>query len=155
MAAYFVNISSLTAMLTYYVGRPGHHVHLKGWISGMTLVYFYNIYAIYMHVYYFGCYCVIDQFVAEEKKLMDFIPKLVKILKDDSQCVYVHCWGGHGRTGIIIAILLAILYKIDADKALELTEDFHAQRVECRSHSPQTAVQFEQVRDAVKKLSLL
>lgn len=92
--------------------------------------------------------------IADGEKLMEFIPKLADIVMDESQCVYVHCWGGHGRTGIIIATLLASLYKIDADTALELTEAFHSQRVVCRSHSPQTAAQFEQVRTTVEKLKL-
>lgn len=94
-------------------------------------------------------------FVADGEKLLEFIPSLADIVREESQCVYVHCWGGHGRTGIVIATLLSLLYKIDAETALELTEAFHSKRVVCKSHSPQTEAQFEQVRTTVEKLSPL
>ena len=66
--------------------------------------------------------------------------------------MYVHCWGGHGRTGTVVALLLAFLYNLGADRALHLTELFHSQRVNRRSRSPQTRAQFDQVRRLVKQL---
>ena len=91
-------------------------------------------------------------YIADEDKLLEFVPTLADTIRQKSQCAYVHCWGGHGRTGVIIAIILAVLYDIDAENALELTEAFHSKRVICKSQSPQTEAQFEQVRRAVKAL---
>ena len=91
-------------------------------------------------------------YIADYKALEEFIPKLMDLIRQDSRCVYIHCWGGHGRTGILIAILLAMLYEIDVEKALELTEAYHSKRIIQRSHSPQMPSQFEQVRNVVKTL---
>ena len=98
------------------------------------------------------CLFLADTYIAEYKALEEFIPKLMDLIRQGSQCVYIHCWGGHGRTGILIAILLAMLYKIDVEKALELTEAYHSKRIIRKSHSPQTPSQFEQVRNVVKTL---
>ena len=71
----------------------------------------------------------------------------------DSECVYVHCMGGHGRTGTIVALLLAQLYGVGAEHALELTALFHQQRVASKSRtSPKTRVQFSQVRRLTAQL---
>jgi len=32
--------------------------------------------------------------------------------------IYMHCWGGRGRAGVLGACLLGDLYGIDADEAL-------------------------------------
>ena len=77
--------------------------------------------------------------------MLEFIPKLARRVAADSECVYVHCWGGHGRTGTIIALLLAQLYGVDAERALHLTGLFHRQRVNRKSKSPQTRAQCDQV----------
>ena len=77
---------------------------------------------------------------------MEFIPRLAAKVATQSECVYVHCMGGHGRTGTIVALLLAQLYGVSAKRALELTALFHQQRVVRSSRrSPKTRVQFSQV----------
>ena len=88
----------------------------------------------------------IDTDVPEDHQLITFIPKLACTIQKPGQCVYVHCWGGHGRTGIVIATLLTLLYGITADHALHLTEAYHSKREEARSHSPQFSTQIEQVK---------
>lgn len=85
-------------------------------------------------------------YVPEDNQLVTFIPKLAHMVQEPGQCVYVHCWGGHGRTGIIIATLLTVLYGINADQALHLTEAYHSKREEARSHSPQNTIQINQVK---------
>ena len=94
----------------------------------------------------------IDSFVTWDENVLDFIPKLVDILRRESECVYVHCWRGHGRTGTIIALLLAYMYNLDSDRALHLTGAFHGQRVASRSCSPQTSAQIRQVERLVPRL---
>lgn len=98
---------------------------------------------------FFSC---TDGFITRDADLLNFIPKLAHIVKEESQCVYVHCWGGHGRTGTVIALLLAYLYNLGAERALHLTQLFHSQRVNRKSRSPQTGAQVCQVRRLVKQL---
>lgn len=88
--------------------------------------------------------------------------------------IYIHCTGGHGRTGTISAILLCLLYKITPEEALEYVQYSHDQRMaDYGNHnytilitdntlknkfalgqvpSPQTSEQREQVIRIIKKL---
>lgn len=64
--------------------------------------------------------------------------------------LYVHCWGGHGRTGTLVALLLSQLYSLTADEALRYTQAFHdARRFPQGVRSPQTAVQRAQVKRVI------
>ncbi|GIM11329.1 hypothetical protein Vretimale_14856 [Volvox reticuliferus] len=61
--------------------------------------------------------------------------------------LYIHCWGGHGRTGTLVAILLGRLYGLPYTNALRYTQAFHDSRVYPQGvRSPQTPVQRAQVR---------
>ncbi|KAG7674596.1 hypothetical protein NADE_008358 [Nannochloris sp. 'desiccata'] len=61
--------------------------------------------------------------------------------------MYVHCWGGHGRTGTLIAVMLSRLYGLTTEEALLYTQVLHDVRKYPQNvRSPQTKVQFEQVR---------
>lgn len=42
--------------------------------------------------------------------------------------VYIHCKGGHGRAGMLVAAVLAYKYKISASEAIRLTTKFHSER---------------------------
>mmetsp|Transcript_4622 Transcript_4622/g.6452 ORF Transcript_4622/g.6452 Transcript_4622/m.6452 type:complete len:202 (+) Transcript_4622:72-677(+) len=89
---------------------------------------------------------IADQNIAN----FDAVYHLVEDLKSrlhNGEVLYIHCWGGHGRTGTIIGCLLARLFDLSGDKALELTQKFHSCRKICKSTSPQHPSQFKQVRD--------
>ena len=64
---------------------------------------------------------------------------------------YIHCFGGHGRAGVVSACLLGLAFALPADAALELTQRAHDSRADAawpcdtRQRSPQTDVQREQV----------
>lgn len=62
--------------------------------------------------------------------------------------VYMHCWGGRGRTGLVAACLLGALYPelVDADEALERVQCYYRLR-ESKGFSPETEEQKQQVRD--------
>ena len=67
--------------------------------------------------------------------------------------IYIHCKGGHGRCGILVATLISILYKIDADKSIQMTTQIHNNRSDVKEKykilgSPQT----EKQKLFVKKL---
>jgi hypothetical protein len=60
--------------------------------------------------------------------------------------VYAHCWGGHGRTGSLVAVVLARLYGLSAEQALRATQACHDARVFPQgTRSPQTSAQRQQV----------
>jgi protein-tyrosine phosphatase len=61
--------------------------------------------------------------------------------------LYLHCWGGRGRTGLVAACLLGALYKelVDAEEALDRVQTYYNLREE--GLSPETEEQKEQVRD--------
>lgn len=77
-----------------------------------------------------------------------FIIKVGDIIKNlkTSQRIYVHCKGGHGRSGVVVACLLCYLYKLTPSDALSKTKKYHSRRKEMREKwrnmgSPQTRSQ--------------
>lgn len=61
--------------------------------------------------------------------------------------LYIHCWGGHGRTGTLIAVILGRIYGLNADQALHYTQVSHDSRQNPQNiSSPQTPSQIAQVR---------
>ena len=65
---------------------------------------------------------------------------------DRGEMIYIHCKGGHGRSGILVACILCYLYRIPPQKALELTTKYHSNRKKMREKwrkigSPQTYTQ--------------
>lgn len=45
-----------------------------------------------------------------------------KLVKDisEGQIIYLHCWGGHGRTGTVVCIMLYLLYGVSGNLCLVL-----------------------------------
>ena len=77
-----------------------------------------------------------------------FCMKIVLRLSNfkNNQKLYVHCKGGHGRAGILVACILCYHYNIEPIRALELTTRYHYERKEMRAKwrsigSPQTQKQ--------------
>mmetsp|Transcript_28923 Transcript_28923/g.53137 ORF Transcript_28923/g.53137 Transcript_28923/m.53137 type:complete len:379 (+) Transcript_28923:4364-5500(+) len=61
--------------------------------------------------------------------------------------LYIHCWGGHGRTGTLVSVVLGRLYGISYTNAFKYCQSFHDSRVYPQNvRSPQTPVQRAQVR---------
>ena len=64
--------------------------------------------------------------------------------------LYIHCWGGRGRTGIVAACLLGALYPelVDAEEALERVHTYYRLREPAKGGTaPETDAQRDQVRD--------
>jgi hypothetical protein len=109
------------------------------------------------------------------------IKELCKYLKEkicEGKHIYIHCTGGHGRTGTIAAILLYLLYPtITAEQAIEYVQYAHDQREAEYSRqyfnsqlnapqdsalkskfqlgqvpTPQTSAQQKQVKDIIQEL---
>lgn len=60
----------------------------------------------------------------------DFIKNLVGIVREleRGRKIYIHCAGGHGRTGLYVCALIMILYKTDLGNALHITQYLHDKR---------------------------
>tara|TARA_X000001036_G_scaffold440069_1_gene494145 strand:- start:1726 stop:2367 length:642 start_codon:yes stop_codon:yes gene_type:complete len=57
---------------------------------------------------------------------------IVKILMDPKNLVYVHCWGGHGRTGMVVAKTLMVKYKMEHPTAVYFTHLAHDSRYDTK-----------------------
>jgi hypothetical protein len=71
---------------------------------------------------------IIDMKTADDDIVSDFCLTLKKKICMGEN-IYIHCTGGHGRTGTISAILLCLLYKITPKEALEYVQYSHDQRM--------------------------
>jgi hypothetical protein len=47
----------------------------------------------------------------------------------DGKMSYVHCWGGHGRSGLAICLLYHFLFGMNAEEAMETAQRYHDMRV--------------------------
>ena len=77
-----------------------------------------------------------------------FIHRISNIINnlEDNEKIYIHCKGGHGRAGIVVACLLCYHYKYTSTQSLKLTTTYHNQRTVMREKwrnigSPQTPLQ--------------
>jgi len=86
-----------------------------------------------------------DGSIAADEEVLRLVRDLVWRLQCTDQVLYIHCWGGHGRTGTVVAILLGTLYDITPQEALQKVEEYHQMRVARRSRSPETPSQCAQV----------
>lgn len=94
-------------------------------------------------------YPIIDRRVPSDwKSFSKFIIKISDIIgkleKDDK--IYIHCKGGHGRSGVVVASLLCYLYDISPSEAITMTTLFHNNRTDMKEKwrllgSPQTRSQ--------------
>ena len=95
-----------------------------------------------------------------------FIILAKKLVRDyhNGMKMYIHCWGGHGRTGVLVCIMLHLMYGINAEKVLEYCNYVHNMRKivaydispytgkEQNVTSPQTPEQFKQVKRIINRL---
>ncbi|KAL9643148.1 hypothetical protein ABK040_001637 [Willaertia magna] len=86
-----------------------------------------------------------DKNIEDDKKVMEIINLLIQLVQS-GEVLYIHCVGGHGRTGTLASILLGKLFNISADEALAWVQVFH----DCRTvtngrKSPESTLQRNQV----------
>ena len=65
---------------------------------------------------------------------------------ENGECLFIHCWGGKGRTGLVAACLLGLLYEsLGAEEALDRVQAYAETRTKSIV-SPETDPQRDQVR---------
>jgi hypothetical protein len=77
-----------------------------------------------------------------------FISHLADIIKQlkISEKIYIHCKGGHGRSGLVVACLICYIFKLSPYEALNYTSKCHSNRSVMRDKwrkigAPQTHLQ--------------
>lgn len=77
-----------------------------------------------------------------------FILRITKIVRElrSKERLYIHCKGGHGRSGVVVASLLCTIFNLHPLEALEYTTKCHSNRSIMRDKwrkigSPQTYLQ--------------
>jgi len=108
----------------------------------------------YTTKYIYISYPIKDRCVPKDRvsfsRFIISLSRIVSSLKQDEK-IYIHCKGGHGRAGVVVACLLCYIQGISAEDALELTLKCHGQRTIMKPYwraigSPQTKYQKNFVR---------
>mmetsp|Transcript_59676 Transcript_59676/g.109265 ORF Transcript_59676/g.109265 Transcript_59676/m.109265 type:complete len:282 (+) Transcript_59676:72-917(+) len=86
-----------------------------------------------------------DNSVTADDELAKGVAKIVDALKR-GRVVYVHCWGGHGRTGTIICAFLVQAYGLTTEQAQAHFMAGEQTRAERRGKWPHSSSQFNQVK---------
>ena len=88
--------------------------------------------------------------VTDDDKVWQLVLQLETRIRAGKK-IYLHCWGGHGRTGTVACILLAKMYGTTAVEAMRYNNIVHMIRKQpIVVGSPQTFAQSEQVVRIVK-----
>ena len=90
-----------------------------------------------------------------------FILDLTRMINslENNKKIYIHCKGGHGRSGVVIASLYSYMFGMDPHEALEMTKKAHDKRPIMRDiwrkkGSPQTYRQKKFVKDLFAPVTL-
>lgn len=91
-----------------------------------------------------------DMLVEQDEPTMDLVRTIIMLSENNR--VYIHCKGGHGRTGVIAGLIMHVLYPdMDYTQVLEHIQTQHRTRkVKANMSTPQTAIQFNQLHRIIK-----
>ena len=80
-------------------------------------------------------YPIVDRKIPQDwKSFAQLVVKICHVIHHlrDGEKVYVHCKGGHGRSGIMVACIFCHYYGLSPDEALRQTSKCHSNRPEMR-----------------------
>jgi protein-tyrosine phosphatase len=69
-----------------------------------------------------------DMNVTTDEKLISLCKNIVRRIKIKKERIFVHCAGGHGRTGTVVGCVLYLLYKLSFEQILNYLQFTHDQR---------------------------
>jgi protein-tyrosine phosphatase len=98
---------------------------------------------------------IIDCDIGEDDAVYGLAVDLVERLAK-GEVIYLHCWGGHGRTGSLVCIMLHLMYGLSAKDSMERCQFVHdLRRVPMEVSSPQKPSQRNQVRRIIGALEMV
>ncbi len=71
---------------------------------------------------------IVDRQVTSDAQLAALVQLVLRRLAEPGEVVYVHCKGGHGRTGTLVSVLLGLIYGLDGPTALATWQALHDTR---------------------------
>lgn len=94
--------------------------------------------------------------MASDEEVIALVEALEKRLLNNER-IFIHCRGGHGRTGTVVAVLIGKLFRLEAYEALEKVQLYHNNRADVKRKPgvyscPETSVQTNQVYRILGKL---
>lgn len=90
--------------------------------------------------------------ITDDDRVVELARSLVKAIAEGS-IIYLHCWGGHGRTGTLVCIMLHLMYGYNDVHAMLYCQTVHdLRRCPVVVGSPQTETQRAQVSRVIHKL---
>jgi len=88
---------------------------------------------------------IVDGRVAKDSAVVEFATSLVNSIAS-GKVVYLHCWGGHGRTGTLVCIVLILMYGLTSKEAMDYCQTVHDfRKIPLPVRSPDTLEQRNQV----------
>lgn len=54
---------------------------------------------------------IVDCGITDDDGVLELSKRLAKAISE-GEVLYLHCWGGHGRTGTVVSILLHLMYGV-------------------------------------------
>lgn len=91
-------------------------------------------------------YQITDMKTLSDKKMIDIAEKALGFLKEGKK-VYIHCLGGHGRTGVVAGLILHLKYPdMKYKQVIEKLHELHQKRKYApNTKTPQMSGQFNQL----------
>lgn len=101
--------------------------------------------------------CKVPDNVREFIKFIFMLEDIILHKLKNNELIYLHCKGGHGRSGVVVAVLLCHIFGLSPTQSLEYTTKYHAKRPTMREKwrkigSPQTYQQKNFVYNLCKEI---
>jgi protein-tyrosine phosphatase len=106
-------------------------------------------------------YPIKDRYIpTDTRSFSHFIISLSKIIKEIPLCnkIYIHCKGGHGRSGLVVACLICQMFSLTPFESLKYTSECHNKRKVMKEKwrkigAPQTTLQKRFVHQLFKSVN--
>lgn len=99
---------------------------------------------------------IVDMSIQEDDLTLQYVMFIKSLFLNGDNPIYIHCRGGHGRSGVITCLLYGLLYDKSAEESLEAIKEAHDNRKQMSRRmriigSPQTIDQKLQVMRLLSK----
>jgi protein-tyrosine phosphatase len=87
-------------------------------------------------------------FAPNKSRFRKIVDLILNLLNDNKGVIYIHCRGGHGRTGVVAAAIIGIIFKCKASEDIRYVELCRETRIDKSRNfipTPETNKQAEAV----------